>query len=355
MRFRFDHVAAVAASAVLIVIAGVLGISSMGASSVANAAKPTKPHPTRTTAPTTSTTTVTTAPTTSTSTTTVSTAPTTTVTTGPTTTTAPAPTSVVTKALVIFVENHSFSQMQSGMPYLNSLATTYGYATNYQALTHPSLPNYLAVAGGSTFGITDDNNPSSHQLSGPTVFGQALAMGKTARVYAEDEPSTCYQSDAGLYVVHHTAWPYFVDEAAACRTNQPPLGSATSGAFATDAAAGTLPNVGWLIPNNCNNAHNCSLATADTWIKTMLSDVFNGPDWQSGRLAVVITADEDDYNGTNTVLTVVAHPSLHSEVVTSALNHYSLSAFLSAMSGSAPLRNAAGAPSFANAFGLAIP
>ena len=342
MRFRLDHLAAVAASVVLIVIAGVLGISSVGVSAVANAAKPTKPHPPGTTAPTTSTTAVTTAPTT-------------TVTTVPTTTTAPAPTSVVTKALVIFVENHSLSQMQSGMPYLNSLATTYGYATNYRALTHPSLPNYLAVAGGSTFGITDDGNPSSHPLSGPTVFGQALATGKTARVYAEDEPSTCYQSDAGLYAVRHTAWPYFVDEAAACRAGQLPSGSATSGAFATDAAAGTLPNVGWLIPNNCNNAHDCSLATADTWIKSMLPDVFNGPDWQSGRLAVVITADEDDYNGTNTVLTVVAHPSVHSKVVTSALNHYSLSAFLSAMSGSAPLRNAAGAPSFANAFGLAIP
>jgi phosphatidylinositol-3-phosphatase len=261
----------------------------------------------------------------------------------------------VTKTLVVFVENHSLSQMQTGMPYLNSLAQTYGYATNYRALTHPSLPNYLAVAGGSTFGVTDDNDPSAHPLSGQSVFGQALAKGKTAKVYAEDEPSNCYATNAGLYVVRHTGWPYFVDEATACKANQVPSGSATSGAFASDAAAGNLPNVGWLIPNNCNNAHDCSLATADTWLKTMLPDVFNGPDWKSGQLAVVITADEDDSSQGNTVLTVVAHPSLHGKVVTSPLNHYSLSAFLSAMSGSTPLRNAVGSPSFADAFGLSVP
>jgi phosphatidylinositol-3-phosphatase len=279
-------------------------------------------------------------------------------TTGTTTapTTSPAASSTVTKTLVIFVENHTLAQMQAGMPYLNSLAHTYSYATNYTAMTHPSLPNYLAVAGGSTFGVTDDNDPSAHPLNGPSVFGQALAKGDTAMVYAESEPSNCYPTNAsGGYVVRHTAWPYFVDETSACKIGQVPSGNATSGAFAADAAAGHLPNVGWLIPNICNDAHDCSLSVADHWLKTMLPDAFNGPDWRSGHLAVVVTADEDNRTGDNTVLTVVAHPSLSGKVVTSPLTHYSLSAFLSAMSGSTPLRSAAGAPSFAAAFGLSTP
>jgi phosphatidylinositol-3-phosphatase len=262
----------------------------------------------------------------------------------------------VTKTLVVFVENHTLAEMQHGMPYLNGLAQRYGYATRYTAEAHPSLPNYLAVAGGSTFGITDDNDPSAHPLAGSTVFGQALAKGRTAKVYAEDEPSNCYPVNAGgTYAVRHTAWPYFVDEARQCRADQVPSGTATSGAFAADAAAGRLPNVGWLIPNLCHDAHDCSLSVADNWLATMLPDVFHGPDWRSGHLAVVVTGDEDDKTGDNTVLTVVANPSLTGKVVTSPLNHYSLSGFLSAMSGSAALRDAAGAPSFAAAFGLRTP
>jgi hypothetical protein len=62
---------------------------------------------------------------------------------------AAAPVSV-TKVLMFIEENHSLAEMKAGMPYLYSQATTYGYATNYTAIRHPSLPNYLAIAGGST-------------------------------------------------------------------------------------------------------------------------------------------------------------------------------------------------------------
>ena len=88
-----------------------------------------------------------------------------------TTTGAPSP----TKVLVFMVENHSLGEMRAQMPWTAALADRYGYATSYHAMTHPSLPNYLAIAGGSTFGVTDDRDPSSHPVSGPSVFGEALA------------------------------------------------------------------------------------------------------------------------------------------------------------------------------------
>jgi hypothetical protein len=283
----------------------------------------------------------------------------------PTTSSMPttsAPGGTITKTLVVFIENHTLIQMRAGMPYLNSVADRYGYANNYTALTHPSLPNYLAVAGGSTFGINDDLPPAAHPLSGPSVFGQAIAAGKTAKVYAEDEPGNCAPWNSGLYAVRHTGWPYFADEAASCKLYDVPSGTADSGAFKADVAAGNLPNVGWLIPNLCNDAHlsGCplqdagSLSLADNWLSKMLPVVFNGPDFKSGTLAVVVTADEGS-SGSNQILTVVANPAMSGVVVTTALNHYSLSGFLSQMSGSAPLRNAAGAPSFAAAFGLTTP
>ncbi|MBA3783853.1 MAG: phosphoesterase, partial [Nocardioides sp.] len=71
-------------------------------------------------------------------------------------------TATVTKVLTIIEENHSYAQMKAGMPYLFSLSKKYGYASNWTAITHPSLPNYLAMTGGSTFGVTDDSAPSAN-------------------------------------------------------------------------------------------------------------------------------------------------------------------------------------------------
>jgi phosphatidylinositol-3-phosphatase len=85
-------------------------------------------------------------------------------------TTRPTPRHV-TKVLTFMEENHSLQQTRAGMPYTNQLAEEYGYATHWTALTHPSLPNYLAMAGGSTNDITDDDSPKDHAVGGPNVFG----------------------------------------------------------------------------------------------------------------------------------------------------------------------------------------
>jgi acid phosphatase len=102
----------------------------------------------------------------------------------------------------------------------------------------------------------------------------------------------------------------------------------------------------------CNDAHDCSLATADGWLKDIMPKIFAGEDWKSGRLAVVITADEDDRRSDNKVLTIVMHPSISGKVATSALNHYSLSQFYSSVVGGNGLRNAADANSLMTSFGL---
>jgi hypothetical protein len=80
----------------------------------------------------------------------------------------------VVKVLTVVEENHSLRQMRSSMPFLSALASQYAYATGYTAVSHPSLPNYLALSGGSTFGVTDDADPSAHRITGQSVFGQAL-------------------------------------------------------------------------------------------------------------------------------------------------------------------------------------
>src|SRR4051812_31689319 len=108
-----------------------------------------------------------------------------------------------TKVLVFIEENHSLAQMRTGMPFTFSLAQQYGYATNYAAIRHPSLPNYLAIAGGSTFGVADDRSPAAHPINTQTVFGQARARGRTAKTYAESASTTCDMKGTSLYAVRH--------------------------------------------------------------------------------------------------------------------------------------------------------
>jgi hypothetical protein len=264
----------------------------------------------------------------------------------------PAPTgTALSKVLVIVEENHSLSEMESSMPYLFGLAQQYSYASNYSGLTHPSLPNYLAIAAGSFFGISDDNPPSSHPLSGSTVFGQAISKGKTAKTYCESMPSNNYQSDSGNYAVKHNPWAYFTSEVS--WANQFDI-SASS--FTSDASNNRLPTVSMLVPNLIDDAHDGTLTDADNYLQSVLPSVLNSSDFTSGALAVVVTADEDDGTQSNKVLTTVLHASLNGshKVVSTALNHYSLSRLLSQLSGSTPLNNATSAADLAAAFGLTI-
>ena len=253
----------------------------------------------------------------------------------------------VSKVLVVVVENHSLDQMRSGMPWTYGLAQTYGYADHYDAITHPSLPNYLAMTGGSTYGVTNDEGPGTNGTTAPSVFGDALAHGRTATTYAEAMPEPCATANSGRYAVRHNPWAYHLSERTLCNRHDTGL-AALSG----DVAAGTLPDVGFVVPDVCNDAHDCSLTTADAWMRRVVGDVLRGPDFVSGRLAVVITADEDDRSSGNRVLTVVAQRSLHGLVVSTPLTHYSLARSLFEVAGAAPRLQAQGATDLLATFGL---
>jgi len=262
---------------------------------------------------------------------------------------APVRSAPVTKLLVFVVENHSLDQMRQEMPFTTALGKQYAVATSYRAVTHPSLPNYLAMTGGSTFGVTDDAPPSSHTTNQPSVFGQALSLGKTAKVYAEGMRGNCATESSGQYAVKHNPWAYHLSERSSCAQYDVP---ATE--LSKDVTNGGLPNAGMVVPDLCNDAHDCDLSVADQWLRTHVGMVMSGPDWRSGHLAIVVTADEDDNHQNNLVLTVVAHPSVHGTVVTRPLTHYSLARLYSEVLGAKPLGHAATAASMATAFGLKL-
>lgn len=270
--------------------------------------------------------------------------------------TVAVPRTKVTKVLVIVEENHSLAQMKASMPYLYSLARRFSYASDWTAQTHPSLPNYLAMQAGSTFGVLDDAAPAAHPLTPPSVFASVLAAGRTARSYQEAMPSACLLSPSGRYAVKHNPWAYFPAERAACHTNDLPAGTVTAGRLHGDIGTGRLPDVGLLIPDLCHDAHDCPLATADAWLRGWLPQVLAGPDWRAGRLAVVVTADEDDQSSGNRVLTVVLHPALDGthRIVTAPLNSYSLTRLQTSVAHAQCVRAGCTAPDMAKAFRLPV-
>jgi hypothetical protein len=254
----------------------------------------------------------------------------------------------VSKLLVVVMENHSLAQMRAGMPYTYRLATRYAYATDFHGIAHPSLPNYLAMASGDTHGVDSNDPPDRNRaVRGSSVFGAAIAAGRTAAVYAEAMPGPCALRSSGRYAVKHNPWPYFADERQACLENNLPIS-----ALGPAVRAGTLPNAGLVVPDLCHDAHDCSLGTADEWFHGWMTQILAGPDWRSGRLAVVLTADEDDHLSDNRVLTAVFHPSEHGRAVETRMDHYSLSRLFAEVTRTTPLGHAAVATSMATAFHL---
>ena len=118
------------------------------------------------------------------------------------------------------MENRDFSHVlgSSDAPYINRLAAGGAVAVQSYAVSHPSLPNYLALLGGSTFGMTSDCTDCS--VSAPNLASQLTAAGIGWRAYMEDMPGPCYAGAFwGEYAKKHDPFMYFhniADDPAAC-------------------------------------------------------------------------------------------------------------------------------------------
>lgn len=138
----------------------------------------------------------------------------------------PPPTATTVTKLLVIVEENETTKAYAKMPYLKRLSNTYGKATSYTGLVHPSLGNYLAMVSGQGTGACGlgDPLPARCPQSGPTVFGRALRAGKTARTYAEAMSTPCQTTNSTGYAGRHNPWVYFTYERAGCVAHSAALG-----------------------------------------------------------------------------------------------------------------------------------
>ena len=193
----------------------------------------------------------------------------------------------------------------TSMPYLNSLAGRYGLGTQYYANTHPSIGNYFMLTVGDT--ITN-NDSYSGTVSQDNVVRELVAAGKTWKSYAEDLP---YVGDTapgvGNYARKHNPFAFLSDVRAdtAQAKNIVPFTQ-----FSQDLTAGTLPNYAMIIPNLCNDAHDCPLSTADAWLAANIDPLIKSALFQQDGLLVILfdESGSDNTNGGGRICWVAVSP-----------------------------------------------
>ena len=242
--------------------------------------------------------------------------------------------------VVIVAENKDFDQVISGpdAPNLSRLARTFGVATNFYGETHPSEPNYVALLGGDTFGIHDDDawyckpglkDPAcagsaaagypNHTVTSPHLGNELDAAGRSWRGYFEDIPeagSMAYiAAPAGaaplgrynaLYAAKHTGFTNFAS------TGRDPHRAEHLVGFdrlRADIASNQLPAFALIVPNQCNEMHglvgegapaDCSpgnmpalIRRGDDHIGRIVASLQASPAWRSKEnMAIVVTFDE---------------------------------------------------------------
>jgi phosphatidylinositol-3-phosphatase len=226
---------------------------------------------------------------------------------------------------VLVMENREYSSIvgSSNAPYLNGLIAQYGLATNYNAVTHPSEPNYFALFSGSTQGVTND---SRYDLAGTNLVDQLTAKQRSWRVFAQNVPLGCYTGmtasggpdGSGSYVRKHEPAISFTDistDAARCAD------IANFSAFDPSAADFEM-----IVPNLCNDMHDCSVAAGDAFLQGFVPKITSSASFKAGGV-LFITWDEgtSDIGGGGHVATLVIGPGAKTGFTSSvAHDHYSL-------------------------------
>ena len=225
---------------------------------------------------------------------------------------SPSPTSSVTPAgsvFLIVMENRTYAEAMD-QPYTASLASQFAVATSYYAVSHPSLPNYLALTSGSTWGIKDDDY---HSLPEGGIGHQLTQRGVSWRAYMESMTAGCRDSPSP-YAVKHNPFAYY---GGPCPPNVVPL-------TVLDAdLAGSTPHFVWITPNLCNDGHDCSSQVADAFLRGQVPKILGSEAWRSGGV-LFLTWDESDSGSDNRVPLIVASKDLTVHSTSRRHDHYSL-------------------------------
>jgi len=228
-----------------------------------------------------------------------------------------------THVVVVVFENKEATSIAGNpdAPTFNALAHRYAVLTNYDAVSHPSLPNYLALVSGSTHGISSDCTDCV--IDARNLADTLAAAGKTWKTYAEDLPHPGYTGAfSGRYAKKHDPFLYFRDvaDSRARRNRVVPFTQLSS-----DLRRHRLPDLSLVVPNLCDDMHDCSVATGDAWLKTHVVPLLHSRALRGGVVFVVFDEGTSSTGGGGHVYALALGPTVRGgSRFTRATNHYGL-------------------------------
>jgi hypothetical protein len=233
----------------------------------------------------------------------------------------------VSNIVVIVMENKEYNQIigSSQAPYINTLANQYTLLTQYYAILHPSMPNYLTFTGGSNFGRKE--NCTNCFVDAANLGDQLENAGLSWKTYQESMPSPCFLGDAYPYAQKHNGFIYYrniKDNATRCRAHVVPYSQ-----FSIDMNSGNLPKFSLITPNMCNDMHDCPISTGDGWLAREVPPILS----HLGTNGIlIVTFDEGTTNAGcctlakgGRIVTIIAGPGARLRTrINTPVDHYSL-------------------------------
>ncbi|NMH97753.1 alkaline phosphatase family protein [Pseudonocardia acidicola] len=232
---------------------------------------------------------------------------------GPAVATAPGAVPHPDHVMMVVFENKNASAVvgSADAPYLTALAKAGANFTDAHGVAHPSQPNYIALLSGSRQGVTDDSCPQA--LSGPNLPSELLATGHSFVGYSEDLPNTGFTGcTSGEYARKHNPWVDFPNLPAS--VNQP------LAAIPRDYSM--LPTVSFVVPNMCNDMHDCPVAAGDAWARRQLSSYVSWAATHNSLL--IVTFDEDGGTDGNHIPTIMVGPMVRPGDTGQPIDHYNV-------------------------------
>jgi phosphatidylinositol-3-phosphatase len=217
--------------------------------------------------------------------------------------------------IVIIMENRDYDRVigNSRAPYINgTLVPQAALMANSHAIGHPSQPNYFALFSGSTQGVADDSCP--HTFHAPNLGSEVIAKGKKFDGFSESMPADGYSGCSSYpYARKHNPWVDF--------SNVP----ASSNLIWFDLPdAGGQPTVSYIIPNLCNDMHDCGTHVGDNWLKANLPAILQYDSANDGLLILTWDEADPDANGTNQIATLLLGPMIVPGHYAQHVDHYAV-------------------------------
>jgi len=198
--------------------------------------------------------------------------------------------------VIVIFENEEISTILSSpdLPALTRLVDSGSLLTQYFAVTHPSMPNYIALIGGDTYGY--DHACDFCDIDVTSLPDLIERSGRTWKTYQEDMPSPCYIRAKDGYLTKHNPFIFFtpiVKDKQRCAEGVVPLTQ-----ISDDLSNGNFPNFAFVVPNACHSGHNCDFVVVDTWMKSVIEDTLVTSLEKTGdNYLIVVLWDEGTTSG----------------------------------------------------------